>query len=126
MPVYREAGTAADLLFLKAMETYQNREFDRAIELFEEVLAQDVSRMDANLMSGISKIETERYGDAATNFRRIIDHRDNMFLDQAEWYLALSYLMTDETEKATALFEQIAGEEGTYRKEARKILRKIR
>lgn len=126
MPVYREAGTATDLLFLKAMETYQNREFDRAIELFEEVLAQDVTKMDANLMSGISKIETERYGEATTNFRRIIDHRDNLFLDQAEWYLALSYLMTGETGKATALFEQIAGEEGTYRKEAREILRKIR
>ncbi|MGC9471651.1 MAG: hypothetical protein ACP5D1_08910 [Bacteroidales bacterium] len=126
MPVYREAGTATDLLFLKAMETYQNREFDRAIELFEEVLALDGTKMDASLMSGISKIETERYGEATTNFRRIIEHRDNMFMDQAEWYLALSYLMKGETGKATALFEQIAGEEGTYRKEAREILRKIR
>lgn len=126
MPSYRDGNSPADEIFRQALLTYQNRDFEKAIVLFEQVLGRDSLKMDANLMSGISKIETERYGEANQNFRSIIDHRDNLFIEQAQWYLGLSYLMAGEPELAVEMFGFISETEGFYRKKAAKVLKMIR
>jgi hypothetical protein len=51
----------------------------------------------------------------------VIDDKNNLYIDQAQWYLALCYLNTNETEKAKQLFRIIGKENGIYRNDARKI-----
>jgi hypothetical protein len=82
--------------------------------------------MSANLLNGISNYEDKKYREAKQSFGMVIDDNNNLYVDQAEWYLALCYLQTDENDKAMKLFEIIRNEGGFYSKDAKKYIRKMR
>lgn len=123
---FRSAADQVDQDLRKAMKLYEDKEYTEAIVLFENVLSRDNSRIGLNLYSGISHMEIEEYEKATSNFRKIIDHKANAFVESAEFYLGLCYLKTDETEKAVTVFQDIVNRDGYFRKDARKILRKIK
>jgi pentatricopeptide repeat protein len=56
----------------------------------------------------------------------VIDDKNNLYIDQAQWYLALCYLNTNETDKAKQLFKLIVKEGGIYKDDAKKIIRGLR
>jgi tetratricopeptide (TPR) repeat protein len=123
---FRAAEDMVDSDLRTAMLYYEKQEYEEAIALFERILKADDSRIGLNLYSGISHMEIQEYGAANENFQKIIDHKANAFIESAEWYLGLCYLMTKEEEKAIDIFEQIAVQDGYYEKEAKKILKKLR
>jgi thioredoxin-like negative regulator of GroEL len=57
---------------------------------------------------------------------KVIDDNDNLFLEDAEWYLALCYLKTQEPEKAADVLDQIKRSESIYKKDAARIMRKMK
>jgi len=122
---FRTAEDIVDSDLRSAMSYYENKEYSKAIVLFEKILETDNSRIGLNLYSGISRMEIQQYAEANNNFKRIIDHKANAFLESAEWYLGLCYLMTSENDKAREVFNKIASTNGYYRKDARRILKKI-
>jgi len=122
---FRTAEDIVDSDLRLAMIYYENKEFSKAIEHFENILVTDNSRIGLNLYSGISRMEIEQYAEANKNFKRIIDHQANAFIESAEWYLGLCYIMTGETERAREVFNTIASNDGYYRKEAKRILKKM-
>jgi tetratricopeptide (TPR) repeat protein len=123
---FRAAEDVVDSDLRTAMLYYENHDYEKAIALFERILKDDDSRIGLNLYSGISHMEIEQYAAANENFQRIIDHKANAFIESAEWYLGLCYLMTEEEQKATEIFTRIASQDGYYEKEAKKILKKMR
>ena len=124
MNVRSSNSQVADLL-VTAMQKYENREFESALLLFETVLATDMNNITSRFYSGISYMETERFNVAEKSFTGVIDHNDNLFIEHAEWYLGLCYLMTGEKEKAQELLKSIAGSDGYYSRSARQLARKL-
>lgn len=114
-------GTAGD--FTLALEFYNTKEYNKAAALFSKVLEHKPGDMQVELLNGVSNFEEKRYPEAKQSFGKVIDDKNNLFVDQAQWYLALCYLNTNEKEKAKQLLAVIKNEEGIYKKEARKILR---
>ena len=110
----------------EAMEKYHNRNFEEALVLFEKILKNDPSKVGLNFYSGISQMEMQKYSHAGNSFMKVIQDQYNMYYEQAEWYLALCYLVTENSDKAIQQFENIASEDGFYSKKAKRILRKIR
>lgn len=123
---FRTAEDIVDKDLRSAMLLYEDKEYSKAISLFEKILSTDDSRIGLNLYSGISYMELSHYAEANENFKRIIDHKANAFIESAQWYLGLCYLKTGEIDKANEIFQAIASSEGYYKKEARKVLKKIR
>jgi tetratricopeptide (TPR) repeat protein len=124
--VYRSAGDNTDMLYQEARLKYEAGEFREAITLFEKLLESDPADMATTLYSGISYMEVEQYNQADKSFSKIIAHDDNLFIEQAEWYLGFCYLMTNETGKARKHFEKIAGSNSSYRDKAASIINKIK
>jgi hypothetical protein len=56
----------------------------------------------------------------------VIEHNDNLFLEDAAWYLGLCYMMTDNNDKAVKQFEAIAASKSRYGKQAARLARKLR
>lgn len=108
-----------------AMQYYTAGKYEEALSHFENILRDDPTRLGLNLYSGISQMEVKRYQDANRSFRRIIDNNYILYLEQAEWYLAFCYLMTDDLKKAREQFMIIEDRKGYYQHQARKILRRI-
>ncbi len=121
---YRSAAEINNAFHMALVE-YGNQDYQKALLLFEKVLIKDESRMDVTLLTGISNLEIENYNKANNSFQEVINHNDNLFIEQAEWYLALCYLKTGEQEKANLQFGKIITDNSLYKEEAEDVLKKL-
>lgn len=108
-----------------AMTLYESKKYKQAINIFEDILNKDSSRIGLNLYSGISHMEVKEYEEANKNFNKIINHKANAFIESAQWYLGICYLMTDDNEKAKEVFADISKSTSYYKKDAKRILKKM-
>ncbi len=115
-----------DKMYRNALTAYQKENYEKALVLFEEVLEIDQSRMEANLMTGVSNMELDEYEEASSSFSKIINHDDNLFIEHAEWYIGFCYIRTDNTDKAIRHFTKIASGNSMKKNKAKRILRKIK
>ena len=124
--VNRSASSDINILIHQALSLYENQEYRKAVSLFEEVLEKDPSQMATRLYSGISFFEIKEYQKASNSFTTIIDHKDNLYIEQAEWYRGFCFIMMNEKQKATRQFEKIMKSDGYYGEKAREILKKLK
>jgi tetratricopeptide (TPR) repeat protein len=122
----RSAQSATDKDFTLALEYYNIHDYDKAAILFNKVLENKPNDMQSVLLKGVANYEEKKYPEAKQSFGKVIDNKDNLFVDQAQWYLALCYLQTNETEKAKKLFKMIGDENGIYRNDANKIFKGLK
>jgi tetratricopeptide (TPR) repeat protein len=122
---FRSTGKNMNNDLRSAMMLYENQKYVDAIQLFEKILKEDSSRIGLNLYSGISHMEIKQYNEANQKFKKIIDHKANAYIESAEWYLGLCYLMINKEEKAGKIFANIANNGSYYKKDARRILKKM-
>jgi TolA-binding protein len=122
----RSAQSETNTDFTLALEFYNTHDYDKAAALFSKILEERPNDMQTTLLNGVSNFEEKKYPEAKQSFGKVIDNKDNLYIDQAQWYLALCYLNTNETEKAKQLFKIIVNEEGIYKNDARKIIRGLK
>lgn len=124
--INRSNDAELDLMLRHAEQLYQEGNFAEAVVYFEQVLEEQPGQIGANLYTGISYFELERYNEAGTSLNKVIDHQDNLYVEQAEWYLGLCLLATNENYRARRQFAKIASSNSVYKSDAEKILRKIK
>ncbi|MBI9053935.1 MAG: hypothetical protein JEY96_08975 [Bacteroidales bacterium] len=122
---YRSGNTEVDRILLKALERYEDRDFENALVLFEEVVSSHGDDMSVKLYTGISYMEEEKYQKASTSFSKIIVNNDNLFIEQAKWYLSMCYIKTGSDNDAVYLLKELINEQSTYTDKANKVLRDI-
>ena len=115
-----------DRLYFEAITCYADKQFTEAVELFERVVQIDKNNMKAHLAAGISNIETNQPTKAEESFVIVIEQKDNLYVDQANWYLGLCYLKMNNLEDAGKQFDMIALDDRSYKQAmAKKILKKL-
>ncbi|MCB9014196.1 MAG: hypothetical protein H6541_00210 [Lentimicrobiaceae bacterium] len=111
---------------VEAILKFQQKDYQGASLLFAEILDKDSSNIAVWFYNGISYIETSRIEDAVKAFRYIIDDKNNLYVEHAEWYLGLCYLKNEQIDFAVEQFRKIADDQKNYHnKEANKILEKL-
>ena len=123
---YRSGNTEMDRLLFNAFDRYDEKDYEQALVLFEEVLQSREKDMAANLYSGITYMEEEKYQKAKTSFNKIISNNNNLFIEQAKWYLALCYLNTAKTDEARVILSEIIKEESYYKEMAVRVLKDLK
>jgi tetratricopeptide (TPR) repeat protein len=108
-----------------AVEYYNIHDYRNAALYFSKVLDTDPRYMESAMLHGVSNFEIKNYPEAENSFNKVIDNDDNLFIEDAQWYLALCYLKTGEQEKATYQLNSISKSESIYRSDAKRILRKM-
>jgi tetratricopeptide (TPR) repeat protein len=124
--VNRSANDHIIPLMREALYKYENKEYREAVTLFRKILEVKPEMTASYLYSGISYMELKEYVNAEKSFNAVIEHNDNLYIEQAEWYLGMVYLLTDQKEKAREQFLKIKEVDGYYSKAATKILRKYK
>jgi tetratricopeptide (TPR) repeat protein len=111
---------------VEALRCFSKNDFQTAEKLFDEILANDPSNIAVKYYSGISNIEVKNYPKAIQMFDSIVYDGDNLYVDNAEWYLGLTYLAAQQVEQANVIFTKIAADnEHDYNAKAKDILEKI-
>lgn len=121
----RSVNDAGNSDYSTALEYFNIRDYRNAAYYFSKVLSNDPRHMESVMMTGISKFEEENYPEASASFTKVIDDRENLFFEDAQWYLALCYLKTGEKGKAVSSLSAIKQSESIYSRNARKILRNL-
>lgn len=122
---YRSADSELNSLLEKGFEAYKNKNFSQALTLFQKVLNQreDIA---ARMYSGISYIETEKYQKANNSFSKVLNSKDNLFIEQAKWYMSICYIKVDEFDRALYLLEDLKSESSYYRNQSEQLIPKLK
>jgi len=124
--IVRGAGEIENIQYLEAIASYNEKDFANSEQLFAKYLETDFSDIQAHFYYGVSCFENGNIKEASKSFQLILDHNNNLYLEQAKWYLGLCYLKSYDTNKALSIFNDISNEDSTYRDKAREIIRKLK
>jgi hypothetical protein len=119
--VVRSGLINSDQPVLFGLQQYELQNYTAALESFQK----SPNNMMGRLYSGLSNVELGEFSLAIADFKTIIKHQDNLFIDQAEWYLALCYLKTGQSKETKKQLEIIAQGRGIYKTKAQKLLNEI-
>jgi tetratricopeptide (TPR) repeat protein len=111
---------------VEAVIKFQQKDYNAATKLFSVILKSDNINTAAWFYNGIACVETKQYTEAIKSFQHIASIKDSYYLEHAEWYLGLCYLVNNENDKAIGSFQKIVSEKrNVHKADARKILEKL-
>lgn len=129
--VTRSSGDTSDPTYQAAVTEFRNGQFDSAINHFldftsgHEGIDEDV-QIGVEMMLGHSYAGNRQYNEAGISYKNVVDHNDNLYIEDANWLLSLCYIKTGETEKARTRLEIIAASDSRHSKKAATALRRMR
>lgn len=122
---YRSGNQAPlDTLLFNAMFYYQNKDYPSAIKEFEALLKKESSNLAVRFYLGVSCMEVGQFEEARTNLKMVAESV-SLFREQAQWYIALTYLGENKTEEAKVALISIAQGKTSLHQKALEILNKI-
>jgi len=123
----RSSSTSDDFEYKTALEFYSEGDYENAIYWLEKVTGvNQEENISADYMLGVTRMKVEQYQEAISPLKKVVDDNDNLFIEEANWYLCLCYLNTDNSDKAIKPLNEIAQSQSIHSKDARKFLRKIK
>lgn len=106
---------------------FLDKDFKSASQYFSKTIEKDSSNITIWFYYAISNIETRNYKKAIESFNFIIDQKDNLYIEHAEWYLGLCYLKNNQKNKAIEQFTKISkNSDNFHQKDAIKIINKLK
>jgi hypothetical protein len=102
-----------------AFKHYKENDYTNALKFFNSI----ENQITAKFYSGVCYIELEQFDQAIDVFTYIINDNDNLFVEQANWYLGLIYLMDNQKSSAIDQFTKISKGEGFYTAQANEIIK---
>lgn len=121
MPTVRGVVENDSTVKAQAFRAYDQREYLQAIALFETLAVKDEAVL---LYLGNSYLASGQPGKALPLLEKVLNEYD-IFDEQAEWYVAVSYLKLEDREKAKVALQKVVVREGSYKSKAQLILEKL-
>ena len=124
--VYRSESTEnVNLLFINAVDLYNNNQYVEAAEKFSAVLIEDSENTISKLLLAICAMENNNVQKSVQLLESVVSEKSPGYYEIAQWYLGLSYIKTNQLKKAEIVFNKIVNNQGYYSKKASKILKKL-
>ncbi|HMM12578.1 MAG TPA: hypothetical protein PKE03_10840 [Bacteroidales bacterium] len=117
----RSVTMSSDEPVLLGLDMFENRKYAEAIHYFSQSPNNPMGR----LYSGLAQMELGEYGKAITDFKSILSQENNLFTDQAAWYLSLCYLKTNKQKELMASLREIAAGRSVYKTKALKLMNEL-
>jgi len=108
------------------VDLYNEQKYDAAIAQFAIVLKENNEHPMCNFYTGLCYLEMNNFDKAIISFQKVITEKDNLFTEQAEWYMALGLLKANEKKDAYTILNQIVENNGYYHKNAKELLKKLK
>ena len=124
--VFRSNDADTDAKLSKAMHLFNSKEYTEALGMFNQVLEQNKGNAACNFYSGVAYQETGQFDKAVSSYQAVVKDKNNLFTEQAEWYIGLCYLQTENRKKAYKQFKRIASSDSYYQEKANAVIRKIK
>lgn len=117
----RSAEMSSNDVLQDAFGFYKQNDYENALIYFSQL----ENQITAKFYSGICYIELNNYNQAINSFKYVVEDKDNLLIEQAEWYLGLIYLMNNQKEDAIKQLTDISESQGFYSSKAKEVLKYI-
>lgn len=122
-----QRSLTADVGFLQQANNYfVGGEYEKALLLYDKAIKEHQEKFVFQFYKAASLQNLGRFEDAIPEFSKVIEHGDNMFVEEAEWYRALCYIKLERKDAAKEHLLAIVNRNGYFAKDAKAILRKTR
>ncbi|MGB3467084.1 MAG: tetratricopeptide repeat protein [Cyclobacteriaceae bacterium] len=118
-------GDSEEELLVRAQELFENKEYEEAIPLFDEILSTNTeSTATVLIYKGISQMESGQVENALPTF---IQLKESDLLDASKgyWYMALVYIKMGKVQDAKVILEKIKSESLYNSLKASELLEKL-
>jgi tetratricopeptide (TPR) repeat protein len=119
----RSSNTSVDL-FSDAIGFYKEGQYKSATAIFSDLVAKEPSNIHYQFFKGISLLELGDFNQAIALLNKVVTNNQE-FKKEAQWYLGLSYLKTNNIEKAIACFKELSYSKGHYQTKANDLLKRL-
>ena len=123
--IFRSGSTVLDDKVNMALNEFNSKNYDEAIILFDEILSVDKTNAVGNFYAGMAYQEKNQFDKAIFSYQEVVQLKNNLFVEQAEWYTALCYIQTENKKKAYEKFKKIADSNSYYSEKAKAIIKKL-
>ncbi len=106
------------------IDEYKNGKFERALTGFNEFLESNPEYLEVMYYRGLTLLKLEKREDAVKDFE-VVATSESEYREQAEWYLALSYIKLRQKDKAVELLKSMKKNSQTQADKATHLLSKI-
>jgi tetratricopeptide (TPR) repeat protein len=121
MPTVRGVVENDSTVKAQAFRAYDQQDYVLAIQLFEKLSVQDEAVL---LYLGNSYLASGQPEKALLLFEKVLNNYE-VFDEQAEWYVAVTYLKLEEREKAREALQKVVARNSSYKSKAQLILDKL-
>lgn len=122
---FRDAGTPDASGLAGGFRLYNQGHYASALLLLKEEASAEPFNPAAVFYAGASYQGLREYRNAIAEYERIIQHRDNLFVEQAEWYRALSLVGKGSYHDAVTNLGDVVNRRGFYSRQAEALLSRI-
>lgn len=109
-----------------AERAFRSRDFKNAIELLQKIKNERKGGARILLGLGNAYLSTDNYPKAIENFSEVVASNDELYIDQARWYLALTYLKKNDLENCKKILKELTKDKkADFYQEATELLTKL-
>ncbi len=115
-------------LWQNANYAYLEKDWQTVINYMDRVDA-SVSSPEyavAKYRKAVSLQNLNKFEDAVSEYSKVIQQGDNLFIEEAEWYRSLCYIKLGQKEQAKQELLAVIDRKGLYENDAKAVLRKLR
>ncbi len=115
----RDAGAVTQIS--QAIQLYKDKKYQEALPVFKQLLIAEPDNAELQLVIGICQLELDNFDKASQTFSSVTNP---LYKDQAQWYLAMTFLKQSDLGSASTILDSIQEGEFKYQ-EAQEILKEM-
>jgi len=122
-----ERAITVDISFFNEVQNaYSSKNHLAVLDLKETAPKSSLDNPVIKYYYGASNQKLDNYTEAISNFSQVINHGDNMFIEEAEWYRSLCYMKIGDRAQATQELLGIVEKKGYFKDDAKAVLRRLK
>jgi tetratricopeptide (TPR) repeat protein len=111
-------------IFRDARIPYMMENYSEAVKIFDQ--AENVDNPVIDFYKAVSLQKLDNYKDAIAGYTKVVNHGDNMFVEEAKWFRSLCYLKLGNYEKAKMELLAVIERKGHFENDAKAIIRRLK
>ena len=122
-----ERSVISETDYLQQADFYRlNGEYDKAIETYDQAIRKVNEKYPYQFWKATLLQDMERYEKAIPEYSKVIEHGNNTFIEEAEWYKSYCYIKLEDWDAAKKQLLAIIERKGFYESDAKAILRRLK
>ncbi|MCU0345283.1 MAG: hypothetical protein MUF28_15855 [Ignavibacterium sp.] len=113
-------------LLQRANSSYLNGDFAQVINILNQVPESSIELPVFDFYKAASFQKLEKLDDAIASYTKVINHGDNLFIEESEWYRSLCYLKTGNKERAKVELLAVIERKGHFEDDAKAVFRRLK